>query len=145
VRQLFGLVFELQRVTPWASFIHVRNVFLYRGDVQSLSQCLFVIDMEQIKERKATSGVGVSKNKIHFWALFIEQEEEEEEEEEERNAHICYRSLILERSTAGTTPSRSFLGQDNLFKVLMIHRPFLLNESFFFACSQRKRRGVEKK
>jgi len=71
--------------------------------------------MEQIKERKATSGVGVSKNKIHFWALFIEQEEEE------KNAHICYRSLILERSTAGTTPSRSFLGQDNLFKVLMIH------------------------
>jgi len=81
--------------------------------------------MEQIKERKATSRVGVSKNT--FLALFIEQEEEEEE----KNAHICYRSLILERSTAGTAPSRSFLGQDNLFKVLMIHRPFLLNEMFF--------------
>ena len=36
-------------------------------------------------------------------------------------AHICYCSLILERSTAGSTPWRSFLGQHNLFKVLMIH------------------------
>ena len=81
--------------------------------------------MEQIKkERQRRESASA---KIHFWALFIEQEEEEEE----KNAHICYRSLILERSTAGTTPSRSFLGQDNLFKVLMIHRPFLLNEMFF--------------
>ena len=43
-----------------------------------------------------------------------------------KTTHICYRSLILERSTTGTRPSRSFLGQHNLFKVLMIHRPFLL-------------------
>lgn len=44
---------------------------------------------------------------------------------ERKTTHICYRSLILERSTTGTRPSRSFLGQHNLFKVLMIHRPFL--------------------